>query len=152
MAEVWFYHLERTTADAELPRLLQRGLERGLRMAVITPTVERVREFSQKLWGLEATAFIPHGFEGEPQPEQQSIYLSTNEATPNASVFNFYIDEAEPSHIETLQRASIMFDGTNEAAIQQARKLWRKYKVEDFAIRYWKQDEEGRWKDQAAQD
>lgn len=150
MADVWFYHLERTTADAELPRLLQRGLERGLRMAVITPTVERVREFSQKLWGLEDTSFIPHGFEGEPQPEQQSIYLCTDDATPNASVFNFYIDGAEPAKLETLERASIMFDGNAETALEHARSLWRKYKAENITIRYWKQDDDGRWKDQAA--
>lgn len=151
MTEVWFYHLERTTADAELPRLLQRGLERGLRMAVITPTVERVREFSQKLWGLEDTSFIPHGFEGEPQPERQSIYLCTDDETPNASVFNFYIDGAEPAKLDTLTRASIMFDGNTETALAQARNLWRKFKAENVTIRYWKQDDEGRWKDQAAQ-
>lgn len=150
MAEVWFYHLERTTADAELPRLLQRGLERGLRMAVITSSVDRVREFSQKLWGLEETSFIPHGFEGEPFPEQQLIYLCADDAAPNASSFNFYMDGAEPTDISKIERASILFDGTNDAAIQQARNLWRKFKTENATIRYWKQDEEGRWKDQAS--
>ncbi len=150
MAEVWFYHLERTTADAELPRLLQRGLERGLRMAVVTSSMERVREFSQKLWGLEDVSFIPHGFAGEPQPETQSIYLCTDDATPNASVFNFYIDGAEPSTLGTLERASIMFDGNAESALNQARDMWRKFKSGNATIRYWKQDEEGRWKDQAS--
>jgi DNA polymerase III subunit chi len=150
MAEVWFYHLERTTADAELPRLLQRGLERGLRMAVVTSSMERVREFSQKLWGLEDTSFIPHGFEGEPRPEAQSIYLCTEDASPNQSAFNFYIDGTEPTSLERIERASILFDGTNDTAIQNARTLWRKFKAENTTIRYWKQDEEGRWKDQAA--
>jgi DNA polymerase-3 subunit chi len=150
MAEVWFYHLERTTADVELPRLLQRGLERGLRMAVVTSTMERVREFSLKLWGLEDISFIPHGFEGEPKPETQSIYLCTDDITPNLSKYNFYIDGAEPKNIETIDRASVMFDGTNPEAIEQARGLWRRFKSENMTIRYWKQDDEGRWKDQAA--
>lgn len=150
MPEVWFYHLERTSADAELPRLLQRGLERGLRMAVITSSNDRVREFSQKLWGLEDTSFIPHGFEGEPRPEAQLIYLSTDDSTPNHSVFNFYIDGAMPTSIASLERASIMFDVANEEATEQARGLWRRFKSENATIRYWKQDEEGRWKDQAA--
>ena len=149
MTEIWFYHLERTSADAELPRLLQRGLERGLRMAVITPSADRVRDFSQKLWGLDATSFIPHGFEGEPQPEAQLIYLATDERTPNSSVFNFYIDGAEPTQLESVERATIMFDGNSDTALEQARRLWRKFKAENAVIRYWKQDEEGRWKDQA---
>jgi DNA polymerase III subunit chi len=151
MAEVWFYHLERTTADAELPGLLQRGLERGLRMAVITSSVERVRDFSQKLWGLDETSFIPHGFQGEPRPDAQSIFLCTNDVAVNQSVFNFYIDGAEPTSIENLDRATIMFDGTNDFAIEKARALWRKFKSGNVAIRYWKQDDDGRWKDQAAQ-
>jgi DNA polymerase III subunit chi len=150
MAEVWFYHLERTTADAELPRLLQRGLERGLRMAVVTSSNDRLREFSQRLWGLEETSFIPHGFDGEPHPEAQPIYLCTDDVGPNDAKFAFYIDGTEPTSLEQLDRASIMFDGNNETALDQARALWRKFKVENATIRYWKQDEEGRWKDQAA--
>jgi DNA polymerase III subunit chi len=151
MAEVWFYHLERTTADAELPRLLQRGLERGLRMAVVTSTLERVKQFSQKLWGLEDISFIPHGFEGEPHPTSQPIYLCTDDTIPNAAAFAFYIDGTSPTSLQNLERASIMFDGTNETALEQARTLWRHFKSENATIRYWKQDDEGRWKDQAAQ-
>jgi DNA polymerase III subunit chi len=150
MAEVWFYHLERTSADAELPRLLQRGLERGLRMAVVTSSVERVREFSQKLWGLDEAAFIPHGFEGEPNPKAQNIYLCTDDQPPNASAYNFYIDGTAPVGLEALERATIMFDGTDDTAVDHARSLWRRFKSENTTIRYWKQDEEGRWKDQAA--
>jgi DNA polymerase III subunit chi len=151
MAEVWFYHLERTTADAELPRLLQRGLERGLRMTVVTSTHDRVREFSQKLWGLDEISFLPHGFEGEPNPTSQPIYLCTDYQAPNGAAFYFYIDGAEPTSLQNLERASIMFDGSNETALEQARNLWRRFKAENATIRYWKQDDEGRWKDQAAQ-
>ncbi len=150
MAEVWFYHLERSSADDELPRLLQRGLERDLRMAVVTSSLERVKAFSQKLWGLADTAFIPHGFEGEPHADQQMIYLCTDDVAPNTATFNFYIDGAGPTTLQNLERASIMFDGTQDAAIEQARSLWRRFKAENVAIRYWKQDEDGRWRDQAA--
>lgn len=151
MAEVWFYHLERKSADEELPGLLQRGLERGVRMAVVTSTPERVKELSQKLWGAGSTAFIPHGFEGEPYPDQQSIYLSADHVVPNAAGFRFYIDGTAPDVMIDVERASIMFDGRDEAAVEQARELWRRFKVDAVPIRYWKQDEEGRWKDQAAE-
>jgi DNA polymerase-3 subunit chi len=125
-------------------------LERGLRMAVVTSTAERVKEFSQKLWGLEDTAFIPHGFEGEPQPEQQPIYLCTDDTASNAAAYSFYIDGTAPASLEGRDRISIMFDGADDAAVEQARALWRRFKSENATIRYWKQDEEGRWKDQAA--
>jgi DNA polymerase III subunit chi len=150
MAEVWFYHLERKTVDDELPGLLLRGLDRGVRMAVITLSAERVKALSQQLWGVEDTAFIPHGFEGEPLLHAQPIYLSADGQVPNAAAYRFYIDGTAPENVIDLERASILFDGRDETAVQQARDLWRRFKAEDIAIRYWKQDEEGRWKDQAA--
>jgi DNA polymerase III subunit chi len=150
MADVWFYHLDRKTVDAELPGLLLRGLERGLRMAVVTVSAERVKELSQNLWGLEDVAFIPHGFKGEPNPEQQPIYLCTDDEPVNNADYVFYIDGSAPITLNTERRASIMFNGQDEVAVEQARRLWRRFKAENATIRYWKQDENGRWKDQAA--
>lgn len=150
MAEVWFYHIERKSADEELPGLLQRGLERGLRLGVATSSVERVKELSSKLWGAGPTVFIPHGFEGEPQPEQQPIYLSDSGRFPNGARYCFYLDGAVPEDVSAMERASVMFDGNDEGAVQQAREMWRRFKGEGVVIRYWKQDEDGRWKDQAA--
>ena len=150
MAEVWFYHIERKPADEELPGLLQRGLERGLRLGVATSSGDRVKELSSKLWGAGPTVFIPHGFEGEPLPEQQPIYLSDNGRFPNGARYCFYLDGAMPGALDDMDRASILFDGTAAAAVQQARDLWRRFKGEGVVIRYWKQDEDGRWKDQAA--
>jgi DNA polymerase III subunit chi len=150
MAEVWFYHLERKSAEDELPGLLQRGLERGVRMAVFTSSPERVKELSQKLWGSEPTAFIPHGFEGETFPEQQPIYLGVGAEFPNGARFGFFIDGAGPGAVDAFDRASILFDGNDELATQQARELWRRFKGEGAVIRYWKQDDDGRWKDQAS--
>jgi DNA polymerase III subunit chi len=152
MAEVWFYHIERKSADEELPGLLQRGLDRGLRLGVATSSVERVKELSSKLWGAGPTVFIPHGFQGEPLPEQQPIYLSEDGKFPNAARYCFYLDGAVPGDVSGMERASIMFDGTDENAVQQARDMWRRFKGEGVMIRYWKQDEDGRWKDQAAQE
>jgi DNA polymerase III subunit chi len=150
MREVWFYHLERKSVDDELPGLLQRGLELDLRMAVITSSQERVKELSQKLWAAEDVAFIPHGFDGEPMPDQQPIFLSVTDDVPNAATFRFYVDGTEPRETTTTERASILFDGRNDQAVEQARVLWRKFKADAVPIRYWKQDDEGRWKDQAA--
>ncbi len=151
MTDVWFYHLDRKAVDAELPGLLLRGLERGLRMAVVTVSAERVKELSQKLWGLEDVAFIPHGFEGEPNPERQPVYLCTDDEPANDAEYVFYIDGSAPNSLKHGRRASIMFNGQDEAAVDQARGLWRRFKAENATIRYWKQDEDGRWKDQAAQ-
>jgi DNA polymerase III subunit chi len=150
MAEVWFYHLERRSVLQELPGLLQRGLERGLRMSVVTVNDDRVREISNALWGFEEAAFLHHGFAGEPELENQMIVLSVGDTAPNQATYRFYVDGTSPANLESVDRATIMFDGNTEEGIQSARQHWKALKPMASVIRYWKQNEEGRWQDQAA--
>jgi DNA polymerase-3 subunit chi len=150
MAEVWFYHLEKKTLAQELPGLLMRGLERDLRMAVIAPDDEKLKALSNAIWSYEETSFIPHGGADEPNAAQQKICLWTDETAPNAATFVFYVEGAMPQNIQNFERASILFNGNDEAAVQSARETWKRLKGEGATIRYWKQDDEGRWKDQAA--
>jgi DNA polymerase III subunit chi len=150
MAEVSFYHFERKSVDQELPSLLQRGVAQGIRMAVVAQSAERVKDLSQKIWGHDETAFIPHGFEGEPNADSQLIYLCSNDQPANGAAFRYYIGGATPVSLEGLKRANILFDGQDESAVENARGLWRRFKAEGALIKYWKQDDDGRWKDQAA--
>ena len=150
MAEVWFYHLEREPVEDVLPGLLARGLVRGLRLTVQSPNAERLKLLSDKLWGLEDVAFPAHGDAATPLPKEQPIYLTTTDENPNASAYRFFMDGAEPADLANFTRASVMFDGSDASALEQARTLWKRCKAEGHNISYWKQDEQGRWKDQAA--
>lgn len=150
MAEVWFYHLEREPVENVLPGLLARGLQRGLRLAVQSSDAERLKALSEKLWAIEDVAFLAHGDAETPSPEQQPIYLALDPANPNGAAYRFFIDGAAPDSLTGLERASIMFDGGDAAAIEKARALWRRCKAEGHAISYWKQDDAGRWINQAA--
>jgi DNA polymerase III subunit chi len=149
MAEVWFYHLEREPVENVLPGLLARGLQRELRMAVQGTDSARLAALSDRLWGHEDVAFLAHGGADDPAPEDQPIYLSIDGASPNKANYRFFVDGAEPESVEGLVRASIMFDGNMEDSLTQARALWKRFKAEGHAISYWKQDNEGRWKNQA---
>lgn len=150
MAEIWFYMLEREPVDAVLPGLLARGLQRGLRLAVQAGDAEAIKLLSEKLWAYEDVAFLAHGDAATPMPEKQPIYLTTAEDNPNAATYRFYIAGAEPAALDGLTRASIMFDGNEQTAIDRARAMWRRFKEEGHAISFWKQDEAGRWVNQAA--
>lgn len=150
MAEVWFYHLEREPVEDVLPGLLSRGLQRGLRLAVQGTSAERLKLLSERLWAFEDVAFLAHGDAATPSPALQPIYLSLDDANPNGAGYRFYIDGAAPAALEGLARASLLFDGNDEAAREQARALWRRFKSEGHSISYWKQNETGGWVNQAA--
>ena len=144
MTEIYFYHLEQTPLSSILPDLLQRGLERGLRMAVETNAAENLERLSSSLWAVEDVSFLPHGY-GDDQPDAQPIWLAADAANPNAAVYRFYVDGALPQEFEGLQRALIMIDSNSEEALVSARSEWKKRKAEGHVVSYWKQDENGRW-------
>ncbi len=144
MAEVYFYHLEQIQLSAILPDLLRRGLQRGLRMAVETSRAENIEKHSAMLWGVEDTAFMPHGF-GDDAAAAQPIWLCADTTNPNSAVFRFYVDGAMPDDLSALQRALIMIDSNSEEALVSARSEWKKRKSEGHDVKYWKRDENGVW-------
>jgi DNA polymerase III subunit chi len=147
--EVWFYHLEKRRVEQELPGLLQRGLERQISMAVVSAQPEKLKALSNTIWDHGETAFIVHALADEPHASQQLICLCTDDQVPNDANFRFYVEGAEPASLNGLARASILFDGNDETSVSQARALWKRFKAESATIKYWKQDAEGRWTDQA---
>lgn len=149
MSEVFFYHLEGIEAEDVLPDLLQRGFTRGLKMTVETTDPIRLLAFSQKLWAHEDVAFLPHGIDGDPFPQQQHIWLATDLANPNSATFRFYFGGAWPTTETLYDRVSLMFDGGNESEVQTARQIWRDFKAQGAVVKYWKKDDTGRWADLA---
>ena len=149
MAEVFFYHLEGSVAEDVLPDLLQRGFMRGLKMAVEAPDQTRLLAFSQKLWAIDDVAFLPHGLDGEPYPERQTIVLASDAENPNDATFRFYFGGAVPAVENDYERVSVMFDGADETELLSARQMWRDFKAAGSVVKYWKKDEAGRWADLA---
>jgi DNA polymerase III subunit chi len=149
MAEVWFYHLDTKPVEQELPGLLQRGLDRNIRMAVVSDQPEKLKALSNTIWDHGETSFIVHALADEPNASDQLICLCADDHVPNNAGFRFYVEGAEPESLEGMTRASIVFDGNDETSVLRARALWKRFKAEGATIKYWKRDEEGRWKDQA---
>jgi DNA polymerase III subunit chi len=150
MGEVWFYHLEQRSVEQELPGLLQRGLERGLKMAVRAPMNDRARAISNALWAYDDVSFLAHSFNEETGAAQNTIVIFDQGKAANAADYEFCIDGTAPDDFAALTRATIMFDGHDPSHVDAARALWKRCKSEGHTIRYWKQDENGRWADQAA--
>jgi DNA polymerase IIIc chi subunit len=83
--EVWFYHLERTSADKVLPELLEKTLKRGWKAQVRTASQDRVEFLDDWLWRYRDEAFLPHAPASEPMPERQPILVGADVANANGA-------------------------------------------------------------------
>lgn len=151
MAEIWFFHLDKQPLEHVLPRIVTSSLARGWRMVIETSVPERVAKLSEMLWASEDVAFLPHGYAGEPSPDQQPVWLTTTTENPNNAQVRVLLDGAKLADLSSLTRAVLMFDGNDETAIEAARAEWKTQKSAGHDISYWKQDENGKWQNQATQ-
>ena len=149
MTDVWFYHLEKQPLEHVLPRIVAKAIERGLPLVIETPSQDHITKISDMLWAAEDVAFLPHGFEGDGQDEMQPVWLTSGSENPNDSKMRIYTHGAIPSDISMLSRAMLMFDGNDQQALDSARAEWKRHKADGHSVSYWRQDESGKWQDQA---
>ena len=146
MAELWFYHLERSELERALPPLLEKCLQRGWRALVRAGSRERIEQLDAAIWTFRDDSFVPHGHEGDPM--RQPVWLTTEAGNPNAAQALFIVDDAEPGDISGFERACLLFDGADAAALESARSRWKQAKAAGVAASYWKESAVGRWEKQ----
>ena len=146
MAEIRFYHLTETPLERALPMMLERTLERGQRAIVRGVHLDRLRFLDGLLWTVDDAGFLPHGIDGDPDPDQHPVWLTTATDNPNAANVLFLVDgaDAPTEEMSALETTAILFDGHDPAAIEAARGQWRTVTTGGLAAVYWAQDG-GRW-------
>jgi DNA polymerase-3 subunit chi len=147
MAELWFYHLERSELTRALPPLLEKCLQRGWRALVRGGSPERIEELDDVLWTFRDDSFVPHAREGD--PARQPVWLTTGAGNPNNAQALFLVDGAEPGDISAFERACLIFDGRDEIALESARSRWKQAKADGIAASYWRESAGGKWEKQA---
>lgn len=147
MAELWFYHLERSELERALPPLLEKCLQRGWRALVRGGSPERIEQLDEALWTYRDESFLPHAREGD--PKRQPVWLTTDGGNPNGAQALFLIDGAEPGDLAAFERACLVFDGRDENALETARSRWKQAKEQGVVASYWKESAAGKWEKQA---
>lgn len=148
MAELWFYHLERTDLERALPPLLEKCLQRGWRALVRGGSEDRLDAIDAVLWTYKDESFLPHAREGA-NAERQPVLLTTSGGNPNGAQALFLIDGAEPGDLSGFERVCLMFDGRDEAALVSARSRWKQAKEAGLTASYWRESAAGKWEKQA---
>ena len=152
MVEYGFYHLTRTALEPALGRLLERVLASGQRAVVVASSAERVEALNRTLWIFGRESFLPHGSREDGFAEDQPVFLTDREDYPNGATVLVLVDGAELEPAPQFSRCLYLFDGNDEAAVAQARALWRKRQERSDALTYWQQTERGWHKAMATTD
>lgn len=147
MPELWFYHLERSELERALPPLLEKCLQRGWRALVRGGNGERLDTLDVALWTFRDDSFLPHAREGD--PKRQPVWLTGAGGNPNDAHVLFAIDGAETGDVAGFERACVMFDGRDEAALVSARSRWKEAQGAGITTAYWRESASGKWEKQA---
>jgi len=145
MAEILFYHLERSPLERVLPDLLARSLERGWRVVVKIGSEERLQALNAHLWSYDDTSFLPHGSAADGHAEEQPVWLTTADDNPNGANVRFLVDGAGTADFAGYDRIVFMFDAADSEALAKAREAWKAARTSGGEATYWRQDENGRW-------
>lgn len=145
MAGIDFYHLTRTALEPALGKLLIKVLASGQRAVVVASSAERVEALTRALWTFQAGSFLPHGSAKDGHAEDQPVFLTTKPDVPNGASILVLVDGAEADPPPGIERILILFDGQDQAALQQARKAWQAHQAKGDKLVYWQQTERGGW-------
>jgi DNA polymerase III subunit chi len=146
VTDVRFYHLERRRVDQALLSLLEHALDEGRRVLVRASSDEMVAALNERLWTYDDASFLPHGAAGDGDPMTQPIFLTSDLENPSAATMLVRLSGAETGDAdEAFDLVILMFDGSDEAALAQARGEWRRLSDQGRTISYWRESDEGGW-------
>lgn len=143
MGAAYFYHLTERPLEATLPVLLGKALQAGWRVEVRGTDMAMLERLDAHLW--QGDGFLPHGMAGGPHDAEQPVLLTTG-AGGNDATCVMSVDGAEVSveEVGALQRACVLFNAADAAAVETARGQWRRLTEAGVAAQYWA-EEGGRW-------
>lgn len=151
MGKALFYHLTGHPVEVTLTTLVGKAREQGWHVLLRGCDPERIDWLDQKLWQIGGDeSFLPHGVAGGPTDADQPILLTTGSDNANNAVYVVSIDGADitTDEVHSSERAVILFDGHDEAAVAHARTQWKSLTDAGCPAEYWS-EESGRWEKKA---
>ena len=145
MGAAYFYHLTDTPLDQTLPMLVGKARGAGWRVLVRGRGEAVLKRLDERLWAGAPTSFLPHGMAGGPHDGVQPVLLGVD--VPAAGfdcVMSVDGAAVTADEVNQSQRACILFDGYDEAALNHARQQWKMLSDAGCQAQYWAQVD-GAW-------
>lgn len=149
MSRIDFYHLQKSTLDEALPKLVLKAYETGKKIKIKVGNELRVDFLSTLLWTFDDESFVPHGTKKDGFADMQPVYISSDDDNPNDAVFLFLVEAADATPEDALkfERVFYVFDGGSENEIQKARNMWKALNNSEAERHYWQQNAEAKWEE-----
>ncbi len=146
-----FYHMQLSSVEQVLPKLLEKAYTTGKRVLVKVGNEARVDFLNTALWTYEDESFLPHGTKKDGNAALQPIWLTSGDDNPNQAEMLFLVDGAKIAIDSLSQFARVLnlFDGSDPDSLSQARDFWRQVKNSGNECVYWQQDNNGSWHQQS---
>ena len=144
-AEIWFYHLERQSADEALPLLLEKCLERKWRALVRLDSYEEIERLDALLWVYRPESFMPHGASTAADAARLPVLLTADAENRNSAQVQFVLGGCDVENEEAFERVVVLFNGAAPEELAAARETWKRVKNEGAQVSYWRQNERGQW-------
>ncbi len=147
--QVSFYHLQTKPLERALPELLEKILQKDLRVVVRAKDEMQVEELDVLLWTYRPDSFLPHGTQSGGHEEIQSVWLTEKDENPNASQVYLTVSGALPENMDAYDKVLDMFDGSDADAVKAARSRWKDLQSRGVDLIYYQQSETGQWQQKA---
>lgn len=140
-----FYHLQKTPLEQVLPKLCEKAYSTGKRIKILVGNEERVEFLNSLLWTYSEESFLPHGSKKDGFAEEQPIFISASEENENSAELLILVDGAMPNLdiLKSYERVLNIFDGNDEASLNNSRDYWKMIKSTDGELHYWQQKDNG---------
>lgn len=147
---IQFYHLLSTSPERAIPKLMEKALDGGSRVVILLSDEAQMKRLSDAMWVSNPNEFLPHGTAKDAYKNEQPIYLSLTDENPNHADILVVLNGSIPASFHSYTKVLDVFDGNDEPQVSAARQRWTKYKAQDIALQYVKQQPNGGWKIEAA--
>ena len=150
MAQIDFYHLTKSEPPEALVMLVQKSCLAGKKVLIQCPR-PAAEAVDDALWVQEPESWIPHGLdEADGAALSVAWIVSAGDANPIEAEFLFLMHGAERPDMNSFERVFNLFDGRSKAQVSQARAQWQAWRgTDDTQMRYFAQDDEGKWEQRA---
>ncbi len=150
MTDINFYHLQRSSLEQVLPRLLEKILKAGKRAVVLARTPERIEVLNSLLWTYDQDGFLPHGSAADGRAGEQPVWLTVEDENPNGAAVLVLTDGAGSARLAQYERCLELVDGGDPEQTAEARRRWSSYHNAGHRVTYWQQNDRGAWEKKVA--